>query len=170
MFSLTTVKRLRMRKSRCIHYIVNMTSSIRDVVQSFGKIRYFVSVQDGLTPLFLSCMDFPNLWNVQTSWVGGCGGRSHTLLCFKSILMCFPTLISRFWHSQLKSVYEFQRHKRLIGIKGVGNQYKKFRENLSPKPSLRNHLKMLYTKKAMLYFNFPISTPGPPPLSCMNKR
>ncbi len=42
---------------------------IRDVVQSFGKIRYLVSIQDSLThsPLFLSCTAFPNFCNVQTS-------------------------------------------------------------------------------------------------------
>ena len=42
---------------------------VRDMVQSFGEIRYLLSIHDKLTPspLFLSCTDFPNLCKVQTS-------------------------------------------------------------------------------------------------------
>ncbi len=44
---------------KCVHLVAN----VRDVVQSFGKIRYLVSVQDSLTPLppsFYLVRIFPN--------------------------------------------------------------------------------------------------------------
>ncbi len=51
------------------NFIANVLPSVRDVVQSLVKIRYLVSIQDSLTPsfLFLSCTDFSNFCNVQTS-------------------------------------------------------------------------------------------------------
>ncbi len=70
---------LRQLKIMLIHEFIRFHSAkiFRDVVQSFGKIR---------SPLFLSCMDFPNLCKVPTSRAGGCGGRGQTFLCFQSIL------------------------------------------------------------------------------------
>ncbi len=47
---------------QCSHFLANHVH-LTDVVKSFRKIYYVVSIQDSLTPspLFLSCTDLPNL-------------------------------------------------------------------------------------------------------------
>ncbi len=56
-------------------------------------------------------------------------------------LRWLPNGIVRFWYDPLKSIYGIELlHVSSIGFKGVSNQYGKFRENLSPKPSLGSHL------------------------------